>query len=291
VMRVYLHDLLWARDAAGFAGRIDRYLDIAARHGIRTLFVLFDDCWRDEFALGPQPAPKPFSHNSGWIQSPGRRVVNDPAAWPRLERYVHEVLGRYRADARVLAWDLYNEPGNGVVGDAAAGAQKQGAGSLPLLTAAFAWARAVTGVTQPLTVAPWNFTPGYAELNAFSLAHSDIITFHNYGAPLDLSERIRDLAKQQRPMLCSEYMCRGLGSTFDHCLPILAKHRVGAIHWGLVAGKTQTIYPWGWNAEKGVPDIWFHDLLWPDGTLLYPNEERVFRQLAAGTPPAVAARA
>src|SRR5882757_7505005 len=60
VMRVYLHDLLWAHDAAGFGERIDRYLAIAARYGIRTLFVLFDDCWRDEFALGPQPAPKPF---------------------------------------------------------------------------------------------------------------------------------------------------------------------------------------------------------------------------------------
>ena len=41
-MRVFLHDLLWQQDAAGFQERIDRFLTIASRHRIRPLFVLFD---------------------------------------------------------------------------------------------------------------------------------------------------------------------------------------------------------------------------------------------------------
>ena len=262
-----------------FPGRIDQYLAIAQRHGIGTIFVVFDDCWNDQFALGVQPAPRPLTHNSGWIQSPGKTVVNNPAAWPRLERYVTGLLGRFRADRRIIAWDLYNEPGNGAAGDAADAAGKQGAGSLPLLAAVFAWARSVENLMQPLTVGLWNYSPEYDALNALSLAHSDIITFHCYSPPQQLGDRIRLLEPHGRPLICTEYMCRGLGSTFEYCLPILAKHGVGAIHWGLVSGKTQTIYPWGWNARKGLPDVWFHDLFNADGTLLYPHEVRVFHSL------------
>src|SRR5260370_1015492 len=38
-MRVFLHDLLWQQDAAGFQKRIDRFLTIASRHHIRPMFV------------------------------------------------------------------------------------------------------------------------------------------------------------------------------------------------------------------------------------------------------------
>src|SRR6266436_2777882 len=41
-MRVFLHDLLWQQDEAGFRQRINTFLEIAGRHKIRTLFVLFD---------------------------------------------------------------------------------------------------------------------------------------------------------------------------------------------------------------------------------------------------------
>src|SRR6201984_365717 len=43
-MRVFLHDLLWQQDAAGFQKRLDQFLTIASRHHIRPLFVLFDSC-------------------------------------------------------------------------------------------------------------------------------------------------------------------------------------------------------------------------------------------------------
>src|SRR5438128_4801207 len=37
-VRVYLHDLAWHADADGFKKRIGNYLDIAAKHKIRTIF-------------------------------------------------------------------------------------------------------------------------------------------------------------------------------------------------------------------------------------------------------------
>jgi endo-1,4-beta-mannosidase len=278
IMRVYLHDLLWEQDSRGFCQRIDAYLKLAQEKGIKTLFVLFDDCWNPNPALGPQPAPQPFTHNSGWVQSPGRRVVKDPTQWPRLEKYTCELLTRFRDDPRIVGWDLYNEPGNGDSGDNTSGT-KQGEGSLPLLQAVYGWARGVDDLSQPVTSAVWNFSPAFDRLNEFALTHSDITTFHCYAPAQQLVDLIKDLQKRGRPMICSEYMARGAGSTFEHCLPLLKKYRVGAINWGLVAGKTQTIYPWGWNAAKGEPDILFHDVFHPDGAFLYPAEAAAFRSV------------
>jgi hypothetical protein len=280
VMRVFLHDLLWEHDAAGFCERIEKYLVIASAHHIRTMFVIFDDCWLDTFALGTQPAPKPGTHNSGWIQSPSKKVVNDPSQWGRLEKYVTELLRRFRDDRRIVAWDLYNEPGNGTAGDSSTGVnEKQGSKSLPLLEATFAWARSVANLSQPLTVGPWGTEGNHAALNAFELEHSDFITFHSYEPPMKFNARMKELLALGRPLMCTEYMARGAGNTFEQCLRMMKKNNVGAIHWGLVAGKTQTIYPWGWDASKGTPDIWFHDVFNPDGTLLYPYE---FREVLGG---------
>jgi hypothetical protein len=279
VMRVFLHDLLWEQDQDGFCERIDTYLAIAASYQIKTILVIFDDCWKQTFSLGEQPQPIPYTHNSGWVQSPGFHVVNDPDSWLRLEGYVKGLLERFKRDGRVLMWDVYNEPGNTTsLNDTRPGVM-QGERSLPLLKAAFDWVRSVDDLSQPVTAGMWNFTRPFDRLNQFCLENSDVLTFHSYEPPQALADRIKQLSKTRRPLICTEYMARGAGSTFDKCLPLLKKHHVGAINWGLVAGKTQTIYPWGWRKEKGEPDLFFHDIFYADGTWLYPNEERVIKQV------------
>lgn len=276
IMRVYLHDLLWENDKEGFIKRIDQYLSIADSKGIKTMFVIFDDCWNGDFSLGPQPEPKPSTHNSGWLQSPGHAIVENPEQWPRLEHYVKELLERFKKDNRIALWDLYNEPGNGTDGDDTDDARRKNR-SVPLLQAVFEWARSVEGLSQPLTVAHWHKNE---EVNRCIVANSDIVSFHCYKSPEEgLQMMIDNLKLQQRPMICSEYMARGSGSTFASCLPILKRHCSGAINWGLVTGKTQTKYPWGWNAEKGIPPIWFHDIFNPDGSFLYPDEESTIMEI------------
>ncbi len=277
LMRVFLHDLLWEQDSAGFLRRMEQYLAIAAKHRIKTMFVFFDDCWKPDPKLGKQPEPKPFTHNSGWVQSPGFRVVDNPALWGRLERYVKGVLNHFSGDDRVLLWDLYNEPGNGTSGDHVTKKGLRGDLSLPFLRAVFAWAREADP-SQPLTAGPWNFSPDFDSINRFLFEESDVVSFHCYSCPGELKERInfiRYLA-EGRPMICSEYMARPVGSTFRESLPILRENGISAINWGLVSGKTQTIYPWGWDASKGVPDPFFHDVFQPDGSLLDPSEQEVF---------------
>ena len=71
VVRVYLHDLVWAQDRDGLIERVDAFLGLARRNGIRTAFVFFDDVWNTDPSPGPQPEPQPGRHNSRWVQSPG----------------------------------------------------------------------------------------------------------------------------------------------------------------------------------------------------------------------------
>ncbi len=120
-------------------------------------------------------------HNSGWVQSPGTAVVTNPTEWDRLERYVGDMVATFGNDERVLAWDLYNEPGNNGLGDK----------SLPLLAETFLWARAAKA-KQPLTVGVWFDNP---TLNAFQLEASDIISFHNYNKADSLRKEIEGLQK------------------------------------------------------------------------------------------------
>src|SRR5277367_4489609 len=105
-MRVFLHDLLWAQDRAGFQRRIDQFLTIAAKHKIRPVFVLFDSCWDPDPRVGPQHPPIPGVHNSGWVQSPGKMALADAGQYPRLKQYVQGVVGAFAGDSRVLAWDV-----------------------------------------------------------------------------------------------------------------------------------------------------------------------------------------
>ncbi len=252
-VRVYLHDLLWVEDAPGFKHRIDRFLTTAARHAIRPVLVLFDDCWNQQPALGPQPAPQPGIHNSGWVQSPGSAVVLDSGQWGRLADYVGDVVGAFGRDERVLMWDLYNEPGNNHLGER----------SLGLLSAAVGWAR-VAQPRQPLTIGLWN--ESLAALNDFQLANSDVITFHNYQEAASLERQIATLQPLGRPILCTEYLARTQGSRFETHLPIFRRANVGCYNWGLVSGKTQTVFPWGSQAASPEPAEWFHDILRPDGS-------------------------
>jgi hypothetical protein len=84
-MRVFLHDLPWQQDAAGFRQRLNTFLEIADKHHIRPLLVLFDSCWDPNPQLGRQHDPRPGVHNSGWVQSPGAQALEDPAQYARLE--------------------------------------------------------------------------------------------------------------------------------------------------------------------------------------------------------------
>ncbi len=269
VMRVYLHHLLWTQDKVGFKKRLDEYLSISAKHGIKTLFVFFDDCWNDTAWVGIQPAPKPGVHNSGWVRDPGTMLHRHPDTLHTLKAYVQDVLTTFKNDHRILMWDLYNEPGN----------SNQLSKSMPLLKNVFEWAREVNP-SQPLTAGLWNNGSGFAALNRFQLENSDIITYHNYNYIDHHINAIDSLKKFGRPLICTEYMARRNGSIFQLILPLLKKENIGAINWGFVSGKTNTIFAWDTPIPGGKePDLWFHDVFRKDGTPFSREEVRFIRSL------------
>ena len=283
-MRVFLQDQLWQQDAAGFTQRLDTFLDIAARHHIRPLLVLFDSCWEANPQLGPQHPPIPGVHNSGWVQSPGKRELLDPAYEPIFEDYVKGVVGHFAHDQRILGWDIWNEPDN-KGGDVKADEQAKVTRVDELLPKAFAWARSVSP-SQPLTsgvwVGMWSDLSKESATTRIQLAESDVISFHDYSWPETFEARILALQALHRPILCTEYMARGAGSTFDGSLPIAKKYKVAAMNWGLVAGKTQTYYPWdSWDRPYTVnqPTVWFHEVFRHDDTPYRQHEVDLIRQL------------
>lgn len=286
-MRVFLHDLLWQQDAAGFRKRLGLFLEIASRHHIRPMLVLFDSCWDPLPRLGPQHPPIPGVHNSGWVQSPGALALSDPQQYPRLKAYVEGVVGAFAKDQRILAWDVWNEPSNVNGGSYGKGepADKQ-ARVLALLPQVFGWARGVNPV-QPLTSGVWTVDTSKEEasldeLQQVQLRESDIITFHNYGWPESFKSEVNWLRRFKRPVICTEYMARAAGSTFDGILPMAKEERVGAINWGFVEGKTQTYLPWeSWQHPyiQDQPPVWFHEVLRSDGTPYRQAEVDLIRQL------------
>jgi len=286
-MRVFLHDLLWQQDAEGFRRRIDQFLTIAARHHIRPLFVLFDSCWDPLPQLGPQHPPIPGVHNSGWVQSPGAKALADPGQYPRLKAYVQGVVGAFAKDDRILGWDIWNEPGS-TDSNPQTGLKPDDkiARVTALLPQAFAWAREVSP-TQPLTSGVYEVDTlkdesALDEIERIQLRESDIITFHNYSWPEDFQAEIAWLRRLHRPVICTEFMARSLGSTFDTILPIAKQEHVGAINWGFVAGKTQTYFPWeSWEHPYTLrpPPVWFHEVLHPDGTPYRQAEVDLIKRL------------
>jgi hypothetical protein len=196
-------------------------------------------------------------------------IYSNPDTLKVLEAYVKDIMQTFKDDKRILAWDLYNEPGN----------NKNFEKSLPLLKAVFTWAKTINTL-QPITAAIWNNGDRFKELNKFQLENSDIITYHNYSYTDNHLREIKELKKYNRPIICTEYMARRNGSLFVNIMPVLKQEKIGAINWGFVAGKTNTIYAWDTPMPGGKePELWFHDILRKDGTPFSETEVRTIKQL------------
>ncbi|HEU4360455.1 MAG TPA: 1,4-beta-xylanase [Mycobacterium sp.] len=284
-VRVFLHDQLWADDARGFQSRLARFVAIAAHHRIKPLFVLFDSCWDPFPKPGRQRAPRPGVHNSGWVQSPGAERLADRRT-RGLHDYVTGVLTQFRSDDRVLGWDLWNEPDNPAHAYGEVELTDKQELVADLLPRVFRWAREVDP-RQPLTsgvwAGEWRDSQRRSIIANIQLDSSDVITFHCYDEPAAFEDRIAELSPLGRPMLCTEYMARTLGSTVEGVLPIAKRYSVGALNWGLVAGKTQTYLPWdSWDHPyTTAPTVWFHDLLKSDGRPYRDAETQTINKLSS----------
>lgn len=287
VMRVYLHNMLWEDDAAGLKQRMDQFLAIADKHKIRIMFVLFDSCWDPDPVSGPQRPPIPGVHNSGWFQAPGAARLADKSQYDKLLAYVTDVVGTFRNDKRIVAWDVWNEPNNGGGGNYKPTPNKKElvAG---LLGRVFDAAYAVDP-TQPLTSGlwigdHWDQKDKLDAVEKIQVERSEVMSFHDYNWPEKWEERAKQMLSYGRPVLCTEYMARGNGSTFDGSLPLGKKYNIAMINWGFVDGKSQTRLPWdSWKKPYTLdePTIWFHEVFRADGRPYRQAEVDLIKRLAS----------
>jgi hypothetical protein len=286
-LRVFLHDLAWQQDPVGFCDRIEILLDAADRRGIAILPVLFDGVWNPHPKPGPQPEPRHRVHNSCWVQGPGAAVLADPARQDALEPYVTGVLDRFGDDPRIDGWDLFNEPDNWNPAYRKQELPDKADRAFELLRKTFSWAREVDP-SQPLTAGiwagDWDDPAKLSDIARLCLDASDVISFHCYGDLDDLRARVEALRRYRRPILCTEFMARTSGSTFDPHLGWMKEQEVGAYCWGFVAGRIQTEYGWdSWVKHYDAePEPWFHDVLRPDGS---PYDEAEVAYIVSLTAP------
>jgi len=249
---------VYEEDPKYFLDTLDRFLALCAEAGVKAMPIFYDDCafgTNNDPVIGVQPEPLKGWYAWAWSPSPGHTMVVDARTHAKLEKYVKDVIGRFKDDPRIFLWDLYNEPNTGHISDF----------SFALLQKTFAWAREINP-SQPLSTGVWN---NDKRLNDFLLANSDVITFHCYASQAETAKRIQTLAARSegRPMICTEWMNRTCKSTIKDCLKVFADANCGCMLWGLVNGKTQTELPWGWRPKKGeYKGPWQHDIFRNDLT-------------------------
>ena len=269
-VRVFLQFIVWEHEREGFLDTFETFLRIAAENELSVMPILFDDCAFDRGTppyLGKQLDPVPGLHNGRWTPSPGDQIAHDPEKQPVLCEYVKTIIGTYREDRRIIAWDLYNEPGN----------TQCEILSLSLLSAVFRWAWECDPI-QPLTAGVWRNCTEKTAMNTAMYTLSDVISLHTYQSPEITKDYLSFAARYGKPIFVTEWLSRHAGNTVEAILPIFKEQKVSCWNWGFVVGRTQTNL-W-WRCFKNPdPNIWQHDFVYPDGTPYDPKESELIRSL------------
>ena len=285
---------VWLAEHDSFMSNFERYLQILARHGLRAIVVLGNDCSRPK-ELWELPKPGVQKYDVGYHG--GRRVtqhgsnpnavgyttVDDPVLRPKFYAMCAELMTKYRSDDRILFWNLWNEPGNNRRNDL----------TMKDLRELFELAWSIDP-KQPLAADVWTCRSSSPEavhpVERLSGDLSDIISYHRYANLREQKKTIDILrARWGRPMVNTEWLARLLGDDVATSYPLFAQERVGAVCWGFVAGKYQTYEPYEpmWtsqftfrSADEPVTK-WYHDLFRPSHHPYDPEEIAIIRRVNA----------
>jgi hypothetical protein len=316
-LRVFLHDVMYQEEGTVFLDKVDGFLTTAYNMGFTTILVLLEGIW-DPYPQYTQQVlpPIPRVHNSRWVQSPGATILQNETAWEdKVKPYIQAIVQRFGHDTqRVLLFDIMDQPENanvlsyGAMGTRIPATQAYYGTELDPLTKVTIIQKFIPQVLQwvhdvsvdrqvPITIADWGGTDldpttttpqqqsAAVWLQQVYLQNSDVITFHQYSTPNVVLAKLDELQTQfpGRPVILSSFMARDDGCTIEPLLGELYAQNVWALQWGWVSGKTQTIYNSNsWNQlYTSLPDLWHHDMLWPNGTVYKESEKQYllsFRQ-------------
>ena len=295
-VRMLLPFDVWKYQCKGFLSRFDKFLDLLGSKNMTLMPIFFDDCGRcpeelytEEIQFGPQPSPVPGCHG-GFpprkkikSKNPAFHMADIKENWPLMEEFVKEIVGLYAKDHRIIAWDIWNEPGNSGA-DGVGNVNK----SMEIMEKVFNWVREMDPI-QPLTAGCWDFYTNYetegvnrelTPIEKRALELSDVISFHFYGDIERTKELISYLKMYGRPLFITEWLHRPLKNYVSDHLPLFKEERIACYSWGLVNGKTQTHESWYWIKSWPLDfSEWQHDLFKSDGTPYKKEEIKLFRKL------------
>ena len=292
-VRLILEYVVWEKEHDVFLKNFERYISLCNSYGISCMIVLANDCMPPKTELWKMPSIGEQSYDIGYHggrkhSQHGRH--NAPAPHYYLdendsrEKYfemVREIVSLYKDDARILMWDLFNEPGN---------SNRRGI-TMPNLKRMLDEVRKINP-SQPLTIGAWWCGDDRCfnnEIDQFALESSDIITYHNYGKYEEHIQVIKYLKGLGRPIMNTEWLARCTGNTVFENFPLFYLENIGCYNWGFVAGKYQTYEPyeghWQWYNDDKHADIdftkWFHDLYRPSHRPYDPRETELISRLCA----------
>ncbi|MBR6007662.1 MAG: cellulase family glycosylhydrolase [Clostridia bacterium] len=288
-VRLIIEFDVWFQERARFMQILENYISLCARYGQKVMLVLANEA---QLCRGEEYVPKPLGEQVyalGYHQ--GRFPLTDEQKalepYHELERkqtrskyleMVGEIVGRYRADERVVCWNVYNEPGISI------GMER----CLPIIRLMFDTVSELDPV-QPLCSDVW-YWKDYDNLNprdALSARLSDVISWHNY-QPLDkFVTGYEQLRRLNKPILLTEWLHRIVHQNVRELYPLLYLERINCWCWGFVAGKTQTYEPWDslwerFDRENGNTDLdfklWQHDLFRPSLRPYDPAETETIKR-------------
>lgn len=292
-VRLFLSYEVWLYEREGFLKRFDDYLALCARHGLRAIVVVHNDCApaKESFFLKKmgdqrtvyreQKIRSRSAHTGG--KTVGYNILDIPEHTDNLLAMATGIVSLHAHDPRVLFWNVMNEPGYNHHGTVAA----------PVLKRMFE-ALWKVDPEQPLA-ADLFATLGRGKDNpAERVARdcSDITSYHCYRDFSFQVERINYLRRNVgRPLINTEWMNRITHNRFQECYPLFYLERIGSVSWGLVrkSDHPSSSDPWPslwakYDAGKG-DDIdltqWMHDLYRPSLRPYDPREVALIKRVNA----------
>lgn len=106
-LRMFTSYEYWQEAGEEFFNRFEQVIALSAKHGIRIMPVLFEDCGVDST---PEARASKDPRLAVCTCSPCRAVQKDPARWAEVYPYVDAFFRRYGSDQRLLAIEVMNEP-------------------------------------------------------------------------------------------------------------------------------------------------------------------------------------
>ncbi|MFH1920386.1 MAG: family 16 glycoside hydrolase [Planctomycetota bacterium] len=266
-LRVYLHNIPHSAEKEEFLQRIDQFLAICRRHGIRPGFTFFDDCWNHEGVSLESLPPVKGRHNGRWAACP-QDVERTDEHLPELKAYVQDVVRPHRDDPRVLWWEIFNEP------------NLKSQFSVRLRTLAYGWAKELEPI-QPV-ISCWDDSP-----------ETDVVDAHNYSNDFAQWDRQAEL-NPEKGAVFTEAGARWYAPRPSSGEPIevihwlqrrkAAEKYVPGVYlcWELMVGNSHCRWYWGTEDAAPEPTIPWCGLLWPDGTPVSLAEAEAIRHYTTG---------